>query len=181
MSPTSVSGFCDGHAGARELVLSAMTKSEPIRAWIVDDTGFPKKGFHSVRVARQYCGQFGKQDNCQVAVSLSGANERASLPVAYRLYLPKDWASAPAKARQGRRPGRRSVQDQASDRARPDSRDVGGRGSARRGSRRRGLWKRHALPLRPERKESRLIMSSASSRRSARGRPGQRLKGDLRI
>jgi hypothetical protein len=87
----------------------------------------------------------------------------------------------PAKARQGRRPGRRSVQDQASDRARPDSRDVGGRGSARRGSRRRGLWKRHALPLRPERKESRLIMSSASSRRSARGRPGQRLKGDLRI
>jgi hypothetical protein len=45
MSPTSVSGFCDGHAGARELVLSAMTKSEPIRAWIVDDTDFRKKVF----------------------------------------------------------------------------------------------------------------------------------------
>jgi SRSO17 transposase len=97
MSTTSVSGFRDGHAGARELGLSAMTKSEPIRAWIVDDTGFPKKGFHSVRVARQYCGQFGKQDNCQVAVSLSVANERASLPVAYRLYLPVDWASAPQR------------------------------------------------------------------------------------
>lgn len=56
--------------------------------WIVDDTGFPKKGEHSVGVARQYCGQLGKQDNCQVAVSVSLATEAASLPVAYRLYLP---------------------------------------------------------------------------------------------
>ena len=39
-----------------------------------------------------YCGQLGKQDNCQVAVSLSIANSHASLPIAYRLYLPKDWA-----------------------------------------------------------------------------------------
>ncbi|MFH1724294.1 MAG: IS701 family transposase [Elusimicrobiota bacterium] len=60
--------------------------------WIVDDTGFPKKGKHSVGVARQYCGQLGKQDNCQVAVSLSVASEEASLPVAYRLYLPEQWA-----------------------------------------------------------------------------------------
>src|SRR6267154_1469304 len=61
--------------------------------WIVDDTGFPKKGVHSVGVARQYCGQVGKQDNCQVAVSLSLANRHASLPVAWRLYLPKEWAA----------------------------------------------------------------------------------------
>ena len=61
-------------------------------AWIIDDTGFPKKGAHSVGVARQYCGQQGKQDNCQVAVSLSLANRHASLPVAYRLYLPENWA-----------------------------------------------------------------------------------------
>jgi SRSO17 transposase len=60
--------------------------------WIIDDTGYPKKGKHSVGVARQYCGQLGKQDNCQVAVSISLATEMASLPVAYRLYLPKDWA-----------------------------------------------------------------------------------------
>src|SRR5882724_13108060 len=60
--------------------------------WLVDDTGFSKKGAHSVGVARQYCGQLGKQDNCQVAVSLSLANHQASLPVAYRLYLPQDWA-----------------------------------------------------------------------------------------
>ena len=63
-----------------------------IEAWIIDDTGYPKKGQHSVAVARQYCGQIGKQDNCQVAVSLSVANERASLPIDYRLYLPRDWA-----------------------------------------------------------------------------------------
>lgn len=60
--------------------------------WIIDDTGYPKKGQHSVGVARQYCGQLGKQDNCQVAVSISLATPTASLPVAYRLYLPKDWA-----------------------------------------------------------------------------------------
>ena len=60
--------------------------------WIVDDTGFPKKGIHSVGVARQYCGQLGKQDNCQVAVSVSLATERGSVPIAWRLYLPEQWA-----------------------------------------------------------------------------------------
>jgi SRSO17 transposase len=65
--------------------------------WIIDDTGFPKKGKHSVGVARQYCGQLGKQDNCQVAVSLSLASVQGSLPVAYQLYLPKDWAADPAR------------------------------------------------------------------------------------
>jgi SRSO17 transposase len=81
----------------RELVLPSMTDIEPIQAWIVDDTGFPKKGTCSVGVARQYCGQTGKQDNCQVAVSLSVATHQASLPVAYRLYLPKDWADDAAR------------------------------------------------------------------------------------
>jgi SRSO17 transposase len=79
-------------AKAREMVLPAIERQGPIEAWIIDDTGFPKKGEHSVGVARQYCGQLGKQDNCQVAVSLSLANHHASLPVAYRLYLPQDWA-----------------------------------------------------------------------------------------
>ena len=60
--------------------------------WIVDDTGFPKKGVHSVGVARQYCGQLGKQDNCQVAVSLSLATERGSMPMDWRLYLGEKWA-----------------------------------------------------------------------------------------
>ena len=68
--------------------------------WIIDDTGFPKKGTHSVGVARQYCGVLGKQDNCQVAVSLSLANAQASVPVAYRLYLPKPWAEDAARRKQ---------------------------------------------------------------------------------
>jgi SRSO17 transposase len=79
-------------AKVREMVLPAIEQRGPIEAWIIDDTGFPKQGRHSVGVTRQYCGQLGKQDNCQVAVSLSIANHHASLPVAYRLYLPKDWA-----------------------------------------------------------------------------------------
>src|ERR1700677_170400 len=79
-------------AKVREMVLPEIVRHGQIEAWIIDDTGFPKKGQHSVGVARQYCGQLGKQDNCQVAVSLSLANRHASLPVAYRLYLPEDWA-----------------------------------------------------------------------------------------
>src|SRR3954463_14118147 len=52
-------------------VLPAILRQGPMVAWVVDDTGFPKKGQESVGVARQYCGQVGKQDNCRVAVSLS--------------------------------------------------------------------------------------------------------------
>jgi SRSO17 transposase len=76
----------------REQVLPAMTRRHQLLAWIVDDTGFPKKGSHSVGVARQYCGQVGKQDNCRIAVSISLATEQASLPARYQLYLPENWA-----------------------------------------------------------------------------------------
>jgi SRSO17 transposase len=76
----------------RRRVLPAMERQGPVVAWIVDDTGFPKKGQHSVGVVRQYCGQLGKQENCQVAVSLSVASGTSSLPIAYRLYLPQAWA-----------------------------------------------------------------------------------------
>ena len=65
--------------------------------WIIDDTGFPKKGRHSVGVTRQYCGMLGKQDNCQVAVSVSLACDQGSLPVAWQLYLPEDWAADEAR------------------------------------------------------------------------------------
>ena len=84
-------------AKVREMVLPQIERRGPITAWIIDDTGIPKKGQHSVGVAHQYCGQLGKQANCQVAVSLSIANHAASLPVAYRLYLTKDWASNEAR------------------------------------------------------------------------------------
>jgi SRSO17 transposase len=81
----------------RELVLPAIEQHGPIEAWIIDDTAFPKQGKHSVGVHHQYCGQLGKQANCQVAVSLSIANHAASLPVAYRLYLPQAWAEDGAR------------------------------------------------------------------------------------
>ena len=77
----------------RSQVLPAMMRKHALAAWIVDDTGFPKKGTHAVGVARQYCGQLGKQDNCRVAVSVSLATEEASISLAYRLYLPKVWAN----------------------------------------------------------------------------------------
>ena len=73
-------------------------------ALLIDDTAYPKQGKHSVGVARQYCGQLGKQDNCQVAVSLSLANEAYSLPVAYQLYLPQSWAKDAPRRRKAKVP-----------------------------------------------------------------------------
>jgi SRSO17 transposase len=84
-------------ARVAQLALPALQQRAPISVWIVDDTGLPKKGDYSVGVAHQYCGQLGKQSNCQVAVSLSVANEHASLPIAYRLYLPRSWADDQAR------------------------------------------------------------------------------------
>jgi SRSO17 transposase len=95
----SAGGWSDEKVLAKisELVVPAITKHGPIEVWIIDDTGLPKKGRHSVGVKPQYCGQLGKEANCQVAVSLSIANHFASLPVGYRLYLPKEWAEDRAR------------------------------------------------------------------------------------
>ena len=86
------------------MVLPNIEQYGPIEAWIIDDTGLPKKGEHSVGVSHQYCGQLGKQANCQVAVTLSLANHGASLPVAYRLYLPKAWAEDGERRRKAKVP-----------------------------------------------------------------------------
>jgi SRSO17 transposase len=75
----------------RQYALPVMQKQGPVLAWVVDDTGFVKKGTHSVGVTRQYCGQVGKQENCRVGVSLSVSTAEASLPIAWRLYLPQVW------------------------------------------------------------------------------------------
>ena len=72
------------------LTAPAFAAQGGVEALIVDDTGFQKKGSHSVGVARQYCGRLGKTDNCQIAVTLSIARSSCrSLPIAYRLYLPE--------------------------------------------------------------------------------------------
>ncbi len=93
-SPWSAAALLSAVRGS---ALPALERHGAVEAWIVDDTGFAKKGRHSVGVARQYCGQLGKQDNCQVAVSLSVASAASSLPVAWRLYLPKAWAEDAAR------------------------------------------------------------------------------------
>jgi len=84
----------------RRQVLPAMQKNGPVVAWIVDDTGFAKQGQHSVGVARQYCGELGKSDNCQAAVSLSVSTWSSSLPIAWRLYLPQVWCQDIERCRQ---------------------------------------------------------------------------------
>src|SRR6266516_3684654 len=85
---------------ARETVLAALERHGPVAAWVVDDTGMPKKGRHSVGVTRQYCGVLGKQDNCQVAVTVTLANEAVSVPGGYRLYVPESWANGRRRRRE---------------------------------------------------------------------------------
>lgn len=81
----------------REYVLPLMEKTGPVGFWIVDETGWAKQGSHSVGVANQYCGRLKRKANCQVSVSLSVATAKASLPIAFRLYLTEEWAEDAAR------------------------------------------------------------------------------------
>ena len=66
----------------------------PDPVWVIDDTGFPKQGRHSVGVERQYSGTLGKTANCQVAVSLHQVGAEESTVLGWRLYLPESWIRA---------------------------------------------------------------------------------------
>ncbi len=83
------------------MVQPKIERHGPIEAWIIDDTGLAKKGRRLIDVARQYCGQLGEQDICQVAVSLSIANHHASFSIAHRLYLSQSWAEEEERRKAG--------------------------------------------------------------------------------
>jgi SRSO17 transposase len=78
-------------APVRARLARRMQREIEPEAWIVDDTGFPKFGSHSVGVARQYCGALGKVTNCQVGVSINAATDAASCPIDWRLFMPEEW------------------------------------------------------------------------------------------
>jgi len=81
----------------RRLAIKVDAELPDLEAWVADDTGFPKKGTHSVGVQRQYSGTLGRKDNCQVAVSLHVAGERGSSCIGMQLYLPESWTSDRAR------------------------------------------------------------------------------------
>ena len=89
---------------AAQYALAALQEKEAITSWIIDDTGFIKKGEHSVGVQRQYTGSAGKTTNCQVGVSLSLTTQTRHLPVDFALYLPKGWAESPSRRKEAKIP-----------------------------------------------------------------------------
>ena len=117
----------------RELVLPAIEAQGKIKAWIVDDTGFAGRrslGGHG----GQYSGRLGKTDNCQIAVTLSIANHAASLPIAYRLYLPEDWAADEARRKKAH------VPDDVVFKTKPGSHSIRSRPRLRLASRLGSYW-----------------------------------------
>jgi len=89
---------------AARYVIEALEKQEPVTTWIIDDTGFPKQGKHSVGVQRQYTGTLGKIGNCQIGVSLTIATKHEHVPIDFALYMPKSWTDDARRREKARVP-----------------------------------------------------------------------------
>lgn len=85
-------------------VIEALEEQEPVTTWIIDDTGFPKQGKHSVGVQRQYTGTLGKIGNCQIGVSLTIATKHEHVPIDFALYMPKSWTDNAVRREKARVP-----------------------------------------------------------------------------
>jgi SRSO17 transposase len=84
--------------------VQALQEQEPVSTWIIDDTGFPKQGKHSVGVQRQYSGTLGKIGSCQIGVSLTIATRREHVPIDFALYMPKSWTEDAARREKSKVP-----------------------------------------------------------------------------
>ena len=89
---------------AARYVIGELEKQEPVTTWIIDDTGFPKQGKHSVGVQRQYSGTLGKIGNCQIGVSLTIATKHEHVPIDFALYMPKSWTDDALRREKARVP-----------------------------------------------------------------------------
>jgi len=126
---------------AARYALAAMTAREPVTDWIIDDTGFPKQGTHSVGVQRQYSGTIGKIANCQVAASLTIATRTEHVPVDFALYLPESWTEDPSRRAEAHIPDEVTFQDQARVGGRDDRACHCGRVAGWAGAGRQRVWR----------------------------------------
>src|ERR687898_53878 len=96
-SRTATSRACSSSSTSRRGITRRMVAELGPEAWIIDDTGFVKKGRCSVGVGRQYSGTLGRVDNCQVGVSINAASDQASCPLDWRIFLPEAWDQDPER------------------------------------------------------------------------------------